>query len=36
MNSRHADASVPLEYGGRIVNVNLPALSISTLLWNPA
>jgi glucosylceramidase len=36
MNSRHADASVPLDYGGRIVNVNLPALSISTLLWNPA
>jgi len=36
MNSRLADASVPLDYGGRIVNVNLPALSISTLLWNPA
>lgn len=36
MNSRKADALVALESKGRIVNVSLPAMSITTLLWTGA
>ena len=36
LNSRRTDVSVALESGGRVLNVSLPALSIATLLWNPA
>jgi glucosylceramidase len=36
MNSRRSDASVALESSNRVLDISLPALSISTLLWNPA
>jgi glucosylceramidase len=36
LNSRKTKVSVGLESAGRILSINLPALSIITLLWTPA
>ena len=35
LNSRGGDAKVAVESSGRALSVNLPALSITTLAWNP-
>jgi len=35
LNSRKTDANVALDSKGRVLNVTLPALSITTLMWNP-
>ena len=36
LNSRKSPAPIELEWHGRLVGVELPALSISTFLWKPA
>jgi glucosylceramidase len=36
LNSRKTDASLALESNNRVLDISLPALSIATLLWNPA
>jgi O-glycosyl hydrolase len=35
VNSRKADTEVGLEAGGRSLQVALPAISITTLQWQP-
>jgi glucosylceramidase len=35
LNSRKSDAPVTLGWHGREISLNLPAISISTITWNP-
>jgi len=35
VNSRQAETTVRLESGGRVLRVSLPAISITTLQWQP-
>jgi len=35
MNSRKEDADVDLSWHGQLVRLKLPAVSITTALWNP-
>jgi len=35
LNSRHSGGEVELDWRGRALTLRLPALSITTCLWNP-